>query len=319
MESVAAVVVTYNRKHLLSRCLWALLAQTRPVDKILIVDNASTDGTPELLEAMGLLAREHVEYVRLPTNTGGAGGFGEGMKRAFDGGCEWLWLMDDDGYPAPDCLEQLLRSSHALDMIGPAVVRPDDPSRLTWKLRRVHPSGRYRMLQATSDSYDEVVRETTDGVYHGFASLFNGVLINRRVPSRIGHVLADLFIWGDENEYLLRCKSAGFRVGIRVAALHFHAAERREPATPLKFYYLYRNTLYIHRRHAAVTQPPLVRPLYPIYISLKLLRRTPSLAPAYLLKLFAGAKHAMRGELIPFQEAGLQPASRDRSQRAVSI
>lgn len=46
-EKIAAVVVTYNRKELIGECLDAILLQTYPVDSIILIDNASTDGTPE--------------------------------------------------------------------------------------------------------------------------------------------------------------------------------------------------------------------------------------------------------------------------------
>lgn len=104
MGPVCAIVVTYNRKELLRECLAALAAQTRPPDRVLVVDNASSDGTQAMVEA----EYEEVELLALPTNQGGAGGFHEGMKRAHVDGAEWLWLMDDDTIPRPDALAELL-------------------------------------------------------------------------------------------------------------------------------------------------------------------------------------------------------------------
>ena len=95
---VWAVVVTYNRKELLRECLVALRAQTRPPDHVLVVDNASTDGTLELVsEEFG-----EVELLALPENVGGAGGFHAGLERAYASGAEWAWLMDDDTVPQPE-------------------------------------------------------------------------------------------------------------------------------------------------------------------------------------------------------------------------
>ncbi|MER3603731.1 MAG: hypothetical protein C4298_08345, partial [Thermus sp.] len=87
-ERVCAVVVTYNRKELLRECLETLRGQTRKVDHILVVDNASTDGTEEVLRA----EFPEVEVLRLPENQGSSGGFHEGMKRAYEEGFDWLWL-----------------------------------------------------------------------------------------------------------------------------------------------------------------------------------------------------------------------------------
>lgn len=307
MDSTAAVIVTFNRKELLSRCLDAVLGQTRPVDKVFIIDNASTDGTPQFLLEAGYLANPVVEHVRLPTNTGSAGGFCEGMKRAHEAGFDWLWLMDDDGYPAPDCLERLTRHRSAFDVLGPAVVQPDDPSRLTWKLRQVGRDGRFKPFAVIGEPHEELVRAATDGIYAGYANLFNGVLISRRATGAVGYVLPALFIWGDENEYLMRCKAAGLRVGTCVDAFHFHP-QKPLSMSKLRFYYLYRNTFYINWRYARVVYPPLMRPLYPAYVAVKFLLKLPSTSPAYLWTIFRAAWQASRGTLVPFPDGGPPPA-----------
>ena len=108
-ETISAIVVTYNRKELLKECLDSLLNQTLPLDLIIIIDNNSTDGTPEFLEERDYLKNGKINYVRLSENTGGAGGFCEGMKRGYNKGFSWLWLMDDDVKPANDCLEKLFK------------------------------------------------------------------------------------------------------------------------------------------------------------------------------------------------------------------
>jgi len=98
-DSVCAVVVTYNRRNLLIECLSALLKQTFPLQGIYLIDNASTDGTPELLLEKGyiyelpppnlkdpwekeFIIQNHTDsgsiklhYVRMPKNTGSSGGF----------------------------------------------------------------------------------------------------------------------------------------------------------------------------------------------------------------------------------------------------
>ena len=102
-DRVCAVVITFNRKALLRECLLALGPQLQPEDRILVVDNASTDGTSALLET----EFPTLERLSLPENIGGSGGFYEGMKWAFEKGFDFLWLMDDDGRPDPDCLAKL--------------------------------------------------------------------------------------------------------------------------------------------------------------------------------------------------------------------
>ncbi len=84
--SICAVVPTFNRKVLLTACLTALLSQTRPLDEIILIDNASTDGTEELVKARF----SQVTYVKLPENTGPAGGVGAGMRLAYEKGHDWI-------------------------------------------------------------------------------------------------------------------------------------------------------------------------------------------------------------------------------------
>jgi len=108
---VCAVVVTYNRRTLLQECLAGLAGQSRRPDWILVVDNASTDGTGALIRA----DYAHVELVTLPTNEGSAGGFHEGMRHAHATGAEWMWLMDDDTVPSPDALAELLLAPSRLE------------------------------------------------------------------------------------------------------------------------------------------------------------------------------------------------------------
>ncbi len=126
---VCAAVVTYNRKELLVECLEALRAQTRPLGRIHLVDNASSDGTHELLSARGLLEDGLIAYERSASNLGGAGGFARAIENARSGECDWIWVMDDDTAPRPDALERLLAAPEAegdgAAALAQAVVNPD--------------------------------------------------------------------------------------------------------------------------------------------------------------------------------------------------
>ena len=113
---VTAVVVTFNRAALLRQVLGALAGQSRPPDHIVVVDNASTDETADVLAAW-----PEVTPVRLERNTGSSGGFSAGIARGLAGPATHLWVMDDDAIPAPDALALLLE---ALDRSGQAVAVP---------------------------------------------------------------------------------------------------------------------------------------------------------------------------------------------------
>ncbi|MCB9247374.1 MAG: glycosyltransferase [Ignavibacteriales bacterium] len=108
---IAAVVVTYNRLGLLKECIDSLRGQTRKLDEIIVVNNDSKDGTKEWLEEQKDVTKIHQE------NLGGAGGFHNGMKAAYEKGYDWIWLMDDDCLPKLNALEYLFTTEYNFDMV----------------------------------------------------------------------------------------------------------------------------------------------------------------------------------------------------------
>ncbi|NJN20659.1 MAG: glycosyltransferase [Leptolyngbya sp. RL_3_1] len=298
MDTVAAVIVTYNRKALLEKAVQAVLRQTRPADLLLIIDNASNDGTNQYLQDLGYLDNSRISYIRLPENTGGAGGFHEGMKQAFAAGYTWLWLMDDDGIPDDTCLAKLLNQSTGYDVLGSAVINPDDPEKLSLKLRIIDAQG-YFVKRQYIQTHSELRNQASQGIYPGTANFFNGILISRRVPEKIGYVKKELFIWGDEYEYFLRIKQAGFSVGTVADAIYWHPASIFK-FTRIKYYYYFRNLIYIHRNYSSVMYRPNLRWLFPIYTIVNCLRMTPSFSPKYMSKVFWAVFRAWQGQLIPY-------------------
>ena len=110
-NKIATVVVTFNRKDSLLKNIKLLINQTTKIDKIFIIDNASTDGTYEILNENEILKRKDIEYIRLEENLGGSAGFYEGIKLAYEKKYDWIWGMDDDAYPNKNALQQLISMS----------------------------------------------------------------------------------------------------------------------------------------------------------------------------------------------------------------
>ena len=99
---VVAVVVTWNRRDLLVEALDALEAQTHRLAATVVVDNASTDGTADLLrERLDEASGTGLEVVTLTENTGGAGGFSVGIEQALRHDPDLVWLLDDDTVTTP--------------------------------------------------------------------------------------------------------------------------------------------------------------------------------------------------------------------------
>jgi rhamnopyranosyl-N-acetylglucosaminyl-diphospho-decaprenol beta-1,3/1,4-galactofuranosyltransferase len=252
-KRVCAVVVTFNRRELLARCLRALSEQVGPQDRILVVDNASSDGTSEML------ARDfpHVCVLAMSTNTGGAGGFHAGTKKAFDDGYDYAWLMDDDGMPAPGCMNALLQNAALNRVTIPA--QQEDNGRLygfiAWK--------RVGRIMSGLEVGDEIIAAAKP-VSGRFLFAFVGPMIGRGVIKEVGLPNADFFIWFDDFEYALRihsCKgletmvvpSALFRHNIMQQKVHEYTfmgrTSTRSAQAVKRIYYGTRNYFFILLAH----------------------------------------------------------------------
>ena len=128
---VAAVLVTYNRRDLLLESLAAVQSQSRPPDSVIVVDNASADGSAAAVRARF----PAVQVAELDANYGGAGGFAYGMALSLADGADLIWVMDDDTMPEPGALLALLEARRSQPGRPPALVA----SRVIWTDGRAHP------------------------------------------------------------------------------------------------------------------------------------------------------------------------------------
>ena len=240
MDKVIAVIVTYNRQQLLSNCITALQNQTRKVDKILVINNGSTDETSSWLKS-----QESIDHIS-QENVGSAGGFYTGIKTAYEKGYNWMWLMDDDGYPKEDALEKLLEDDHEELMLrNCAVIDKEDKKSFVWKT--LH----YK-------SIDDVKSK----VIHNIAHPFNGTLLHRRIVERVGFPNPRLFLWGDETEYYYRIiKKNAIPFCTITDSIHYHPAayfsykQEWDYKTGWKMYYYIRNRFHVHRSKFSAVLP----------------------------------------------------------------
>jgi len=262
-ERIAAIVVTYNRKQLLGECIDSLLRQTRPLDGLYIIDNASTDGTDQYLVGRGLISSAdraiEVRYVRMSENAGGAGGFAEGMEQATGAGYDWLWLMDDDVLAAPDALDVLLQkkgrleAAHSEPFILNSLVLARDSSDgdvLAFPLRELSARGSPKM-GTFHWRLSEVRDKVHDGLYRWICP-FNGTFVPARAVREVGPPRKEFFIYGDETDFQFRAAKT-FRLYTAVASRVFHP--RPQPGRfDWKQYYSIRNMFIVNRHfdHAAL-------------------------------------------------------------------
>lgn len=260
-ETIAAVVVTYNRKELLINCLEAIRGQTYKPDAIFIIDNKSNDGTPELLLEKNYISRlpkndidenqlilHHVSslslpnediqinYVRKYQNDGGAGGFYEGMKRAYEAGYDWIWMMDDDGIADKSQIMELIKAPSSYKYRNALVIDVNDKSRLSFGLKE------YKKIKDINET----------NIIENEVNPFNGTFIHRQIPEKIGFIKKEMFIWGDEAEFTKRAKSQNIRIGTILSALHYHPPNKG----------IYVNVIPLIKKYRLVVKPKALEHIY---------------------------------------------------------
>lgn len=228
----AAIVVSFNRRDLLRECLSSLCGQTRPLDEIIVVDNGSTDGAPDMVVA----EFPQVTLYRSEKNLGGAGGFAWGVEIAIQRGHDTAWLMDDDANPEADAFAELIV----------AFEKNEDEVAFAASLvsvRRGEPSARPEF----STDPAEYAWAWDRGYVAVDAAMFVGALINLKIAQRTHLPLSDFFIWFDDAEYTNRLRLFGH--GILVPKSQIKHPNKSPKVTPIgsRLYYLTRNSIWWRR------------------------------------------------------------------------
>ncbi len=207
-KDILAVVVTCNRKELLKECVDALLQCRRDCD-IMVIDNASTDGTDSFMRDWlknnrhcnvknqnSNLSAGYIRYVRLKENTGGAGGFSKGIREGIRRKYKYIWIMDDDTIVNKTTLDEL---KNAVDktkgdfgyLSSDAVWTDGKPCRMNIQ----HYDG---------SRFNAAYKLLGDGIIPIKSATFVSLFINSEAVLSCGLPYKEYFIWGDDKEYTLR-------------------------------------------------------------------------------------------------------------------
>jgi rhamnopyranosyl-N-acetylglucosaminyl-diphospho-decaprenol beta-1,3/1,4-galactofuranosyltransferase len=197
-QTVGAVIVTYNRCELARDALAAVYAQTSPPSTVVVVDNASTDGTAEMVRR----DFPHAMLIALTTNVGGAGGFARGMTEVLRAGVDLVWLMDDDAVATADALGALL-AVYAAAPRRPALVA----SRVVDEEGRPHPMNTPRTRPFASRQERLAAAEL--GCLPIRTASFVSVLLDADSCRALGLPIAAYFLWNDDFEYTARLLRRG--------------------------------------------------------------------------------------------------------------
>jgi len=245
--TVTAVIVTFNRLEKVKHTIDHVLAQTHPIEQVVIIDNASTDGTDEYLAELAA-NNPKIQNIRSKENTGGAGGFNKGIREAYQTGADMIWVMDDDCYAYPDALEKLVagyegaaeKSGFVPGFACSLVKWHDDLCEMNipepvwdWP-RHYDPEKRQYML-----------------IKH---CSFVSVLIPRGKVKQVGLPISEFFIWFDDVEYTKRLARGYPGIYVLDSLVH-HDLEKNEgvnfglvnKGNLWKYRYGARNQAYYHK------------------------------------------------------------------------
>lgn len=240
---VCAVIVTHDPERVLKESIRGVCSQTARVSLVVVIDNGSLTGVLTHLEDR--FSHPPIKVVRLPMNTGPAGGYAFGIAAALEAGTGFLWIMDDDVIPDPCCLAFLLREAKTCQVVWPTVY---DSS------RKILP-------------------------YPAWA----GVLVSREVPDLVGLPNVGYFWWAEDTEYLsYRFRNcADIQACCSPGAVVEHRRQIRRERALWKYYYEVRNSVHFRTHARSIT----MRGIRKLVVSIVLLFCKAAIEPCRVSKL----------------------------------
>ena len=251
-NKIGCVVVTYNRINKLKKALAAYASQLENLEYIIVVDNASTDGTRDFLEKWQTEKSTEQRYIiSLEENVGGSGGFYAGQKKAIELAADWIMLADDDAYPEPNYIKGIKSyiTEHNCDNI--AVLCGS-----VWEGKTYVSGHRSVYLRHFIDNnmiipaQENSVKKVNDLFYIDFSS-YVGPIIKKDALNKAGLCNPDFFIWMDDFEHMYRLRRCGI-IGYLPQYKIIHDTENLNNvinSLSWKNYYGLRNKLYFLKKY----------------------------------------------------------------------
>lgn len=252
---ILAAIATHNRLELLKRNIEHVRNQTYKPNQILVVDNDSNDGTNEWLKR-----QSDIIFLRQP-NLGSAGAQAAAMKFGLENGYDYIWHMDDDGYPSKNALQALVARLYEenFDALNSVVLAEQNNAMLFCYLDHVSDRNKKSLIRIYDYETAKIFSE--NGLLRGKMYLYNGSLISVKLIEKIGFPDERLFINGEEVEYFLRMKKIGANVAIDLGSVYYHPFVRGYKESffnrmvvaerlSLRHYFVFRNKAYIAKKNS---------------------------------------------------------------------
>jgi GT2 family glycosyltransferase len=241
---VWVVVLTWNQRETTLECLASLSQMTYPSYRIVVVDNASADGTAAAIREKS----PDVEVVTIERNLGYPGGCNVGLRYALERGAEYIFAINNDVSVDPVVLDELMREvGPDVGILTPKVYFASEPERI-WSVGGRRSRLTYEMVRRGDGELDrgqwnEVVEQD---YLIGCAHLFS-----RSLLETIGLLDAGFFLYYDDVDICIRAQRAGYRLLMVPRARMWHkvAASSGGVGTPRERYYMGRSNVRFLRKH----------------------------------------------------------------------
>lgn len=241
--SVWAIVLNWNQAELTHRCVQHIAAQTYQNIQMLIVDNGS-DSAVQVQLTDQYPTSAHI--LQLPRNEGFSGGMNKGIRIALDHGADYIWAVNNDAFPAPDCLARLVSVASTtvkIAAITPALYSRDGTEQFCWATIN------WRKLESeTYMSSDQFEAQT--GTWISGAAM----LIRAEAIREIGHFDSRFFAYMEDVDWCVRAQAAGYQIGIAKEArcVHLVSASTGGVCSPLSLYLMTRNSWIFYKRRTCL-------------------------------------------------------------------
>lgn len=235
---VSIIILNWNRFKDIVECLESVFKTTYPNYEVIVVDNASTDGSVEKLKKLFA----SVIILSCKNNLGFAGGNNVGIRHGMNHGAEYVWLLNNDIIVEPDTLCSLIIESEKYSSVGllsPVLYRYSSPSQvqccgslIAWDNYSVKHFTEMGSISQTNEA---------DTWLWGTA-----LLIKRDVINKVGYLNEKYFAYHEDLEYSLRSSRAGYVNKYVPSAKIFHKGLSQEKRGNIsiclnQFYYITRN------------------------------------------------------------------------------
>lgn len=235
--AVAAVVLSWNGREDTLACLRSLAGEGADV---IVVDNASADGTAEAVSGVHLIRNER--------NLGYAGGMNVGIRAALERNADAVLLLNNDVEVEPGAVATLAAHAAGAGAVCPLITFAHDPETVWYAGARFDPrrgyNGRHRGFGEPAARFTEIVE--TDRACGA------AMLIPRTAVETVGLLDESLFAYQEDTDWSLRARKAGLSIRVVPAARVRHkvSATTGGEGSPAALYYSVRNTLEVSERHA---------------------------------------------------------------------